>query len=320
MSQVPVSVTARELSALSRSRVLITGAAGMLGAAVEEALARLVPDCHVAGFSHADLDVVNRDAVLALRRQSPDIIVHCAAQTRADICETRTEACHAVQVQGTLNVAALASACGARIVYPQSFLIFDGREEADERTPPAPLSAYGRAKLEAERRLLDVAPESLVVRMGGFFGGHHKDKNFVGGFVVSLIDAIGRGERACSVGNRVWQPSYTRDLAANTLLLLASGRTGVYHMASHGEATFHQVATAVVDELGLGDRVTVNHLSNAERARLEVAPRPERAVLINGRLIREGLDRQRSWREALAEYLASSYFRHLVQNIVATSR
>ncbi|HUF46333.1 MAG TPA: NAD(P)-dependent oxidoreductase [Vicinamibacterales bacterium] len=313
-------VTTRELEPLAGATVLVTGAGGMLGSAVADALMSLVTECRIIASARGDLDVRDRTAVLAMRSAAPDFIVHCAAYTSADGCEAARETCREVQVQGTLNVAELAAVCGAQVVYPQSVFIFDGREvPVTETTSPAPLSEYGRAKLDAEQRLLDRRPDSLVVRMAGFFGGDHRDKNFVGYFTRDLFDGLQRGAKTWRVGTRIWQPTYTRDLAENTLLLMALQRSGLYHMGSEGEATFLDVAHACVTDLGLEGRVTLERLPTGDRSRLEVAPRPERLITACLRLSREGLNRQRPWRDALREYLSRPYFRELAQTALASA-
>lgn len=280
----------------------------MLGSAFREAL-ETIPGCRVVSLDRAALDVTDAPAVLALARERPDVIVHCAADVDADRCEREPDRCRAIQVGGTANMIALAKATGARVVYPQSVFIFDGEElPVTEETTPRPLSVYGREKWAAEQRLVAELPDTLVIRMAGFFGGEARDKNFVGRFTREMMDRVARHEATCEVGDRIWQPTYTRDLAENGLLLLAHDRQGVYHMGSPGEASFAEVASACIEDLGLSDLMSVRRLSPVDRSALEVAPRPHRLITANRRLQAEGLDRQRHWRAALREYLSRPFF------------
>jgi dTDP-4-dehydrorhamnose reductase len=302
-----------ELTALHGRTVVITGAGGMLGSAFAEALATAAPACRVVAMDHQRLDVTNAEAVRELWREHPEVIIHCAADVNADRCERQPRICDAVQVGGTINVIDLALATGAQVVYPQSVFIYDGSElPVTESTIPAPMSAYGRAKLEAERRLLDALPGSLVVRIAGFFGGDARDKNFVGSFTRALLRDGAQGLAARRVGTRVWQPTYTRDVAENILLLLANQATGIYNMGAYGEATFAEVARACVAGLGFDDFIVIEDAPGLHAAH-EIAPRPFRMVTDNQRLAREGLDRQRHWRDALQEYLSRPFFQHQAQ-------
>jgi dTDP-4-dehydrorhamnose reductase len=315
MTDTSPRVTPEELSRLAGETVVVTGAGGNIGSAFAAALG-CIEGCRVLALDRAQLDVRDRARVLALASERPTLIAHCAGDMNADRCEREPEACRDVHVGGTEHIIALARATGARVFYPQSVFIFDGRElPVTEETVPNPLSEYGKAKLTAEAMLRDQLPNALIVRMAGFFGGDHRDKNFVGSFTRSLFAMVEAGERVCRVGARVWQPTYTRDLAENALLLLVRGCTGIYHMGAYGEATFLEVAQACIADLGLSDTITALPLPAAEADRLEVAPRPFRMVTANARLQAEGLDRQRSWREALHEYLARPHFQSRVAQL-----
>lgn len=263
----------------------------------------------VRALDHPTLDVTDHNAVLKEQEWKPDWVIHTAGIVNADFCEENRDTCFENHVGGTKNIIELAKATGAKLCYPQSFLIFDGTENPIlEETEPRPLSVYGEAKWEAEQLVRKELPDALVVRMGGFFGGEERDKNFVGKFARHLRKSIDKDIREISIGDRVWQPTYTKDLAKNCVLLLEKEKTGIYHMASHGEASFFDVATAMVQILGIGDTITILKSSTEYK---EMAKRPLRAVMENKRLTEEGLDDMRPWREALSEYLEKPYFKKL---------
>jgi len=115
------------------------------------------------------------------------------------------------------------------------------------------------------------------------------------------------------VGDRVWQPTFTEDLARNSVLLLEEGKEGIYTMASKGEASFFDVAVTMVDVFGLSNKIEIIKVSAAdiERKTRENARRPQYAEMENKRLIQERLDKMRPWREALEEYLKHDYFKDL---------
>lgn len=297
-----------EPAPLSGRRILITGANGMLGRAFAATLSAEAPRASVLATARDDLDVTHRDAMLRMASFRPDLVIHCAAMVNAERCEREPDLARAVIVDGTRHAIELARAAGAQLVFPQSFLIYDGSiNPVTEDVPPAPLSTYGRLKLEAEHLVVDGARDPLVIRMAGFVGGNAADKNFVGAFTRQLLRMAQDGVDTIEVGDRVWQPTYTVDLARNTLLLLEQARVGTYQMAALGEATFFDVACECVDELG-ADRITVRPVSATRFDAAEAAARPRRVVLANTRLEAEGLSRQRPWREGLREYLRGQHF------------
>lgn len=301
-----------DLSTLNGQSVLITGAGGMLGRAFVESLGARVPSARVVACTRRELDVTDAVCVMSHAGQRLDIIIHCAGPVIAEQCEREPAQAWRAHVEGTANIARLARATSARVLYPQSVLIFDGHElPVTEQTQPAPSSVYARAKVEAERRLLATAVQPLVVTMAGFFGGDERDKNFVGWITRVFDEMLADGRSELAVGDRVWQPTYTMDHARNCLLLLARGKQGRYVMGALGEATFHEVASACVEFLGLGHRIRIAASPSRPFDDREQVKRPARMVVSNGRLNAEGLNRQRPWRDALREYLQRPWFDRL---------
>lgn len=292
-------------------RIVVTGADGMLGRGFKQVL--VGSNSSVQFFNHQELDVSESSCVKKIVESSPDLIVHCAALVNADYCENNYQEAFDVTVGGMENVIQAADVCGSKIFYPQSFLIFDGRETPiNESTIPNPLSVYGQLKYEAEKKLLASIVPSLVVRMAGFFGGMEKDKNFVGKFIIHLIKLIKAGVQSVDVGDRVWQPTYTKDLALNSMKLLNEGRSGIYNMSCHGEASFYELAVKIVEYLGLDSRIIVNQVSSEQFNSKEPAKRPLKAIFDNEKLIADGMDIQRDWQVALKEYLSDPYFKKLL--------
>jgi dTDP-4-dehydrorhamnose reductase len=296
---------------LSTTPILLTGGGGMLGTAFAE-IAGTSPRFVPYALSHGALDVRDASAVM----KCADLvaggwIVHCAAMVDVKGCATDPDAARAVIVDGTRNVTALAKAAGARLLFPQSFLIYGGGDGLiGEATPPAPLSLYGSLKLEAEAVVLETLGEPLVIRMAGFFGGGELDKNFVGRIIPAMHRAMLRGDTVFPVGDRVWQPTWTRDLAENSLHLMHLEAAGTYQMGSHGEATFYEVAAEIAKALGWAGRLRIEPVPSALVAQEETGPerRPDRAVMACERLRREGRDLQRDWRATLHAYLTHPHF------------
>jgi dTDP-4-dehydrorhamnose reductase len=302
----------RELSSLNHKTILITGANGMLGRAFTELIRALIPTAHLFAAGKDILDVTDLQSVKGYLSINPDIIIHCAAKVNADYCEEHEDEAFDIIVTGTRNILELAKQTGATVFFPQSFLIYDGREQPiTELTKPNPLSAYGRLKLMAENMLFKELPDSLVVRMAGFFGGWEADKNFVGKIIPRMSQLIREGCHALEIGDRIWQPTYTNDLAFNSLVLLSENKSGVYCMASKGTASFFDLSSVIVDALGIGNRLTLQKVSSVLVSKNEKALRPIAAIIENRRLKHDNLDFQRTWQESITEYLDHPYFTNM---------
>lgn len=285
----------------------------MLGSAFTEFLRG--ENYSVRPLAHTDLDVRDRARVFEEAAFAPDVVIHTAGIVNADYCEEHRDECFASHVGGTENIIELCRRTGAQLLYPQTFLIFDGTEvPATEETSPRPLSVYGEAKWRAEQMVRERLPEALIVRMGGFFGGYEKDKNFVGKFAYLLKKSVAQGQKSLQGIERVWQPTFTEELARNCTQLIEQHATGVYHMASHGSASFFDVARAMVEIFGLEKRIEIEKVPShyfEEKCR-----RPENGTMENKCLQAEGRDQMSHWRLALEEYLRRPYFQNLFAGLV----
>lgn len=294
---------------LKDKTVLITGGTGKLAQAFHNSIKTLTPETRVFLTTKEDLNVEDSAAFKKYLKFNPNVVIHCAARVNADYCETNfTEAKENI-IGGTRNTVRFTEETGSKIFYPQSFLIFDGKTDpVDENVTPNPVSNYGKLKLEAENLVLHQA-NSLAVRMGGFFGGGKYDTNFVGKFTRQISTLISSGKHEIDIGDRIWQPTFTTDLAENSLILLALGKCGIYNMAGHGQATFFDVANFIVDSLQLENQIRVNKMAPNYTKHLDIALRPSSINMVNARLISESLDFQRHWRVSLKEYLESQDFK-----------
>jgi dTDP-4-dehydrorhamnose reductase len=289
--------------------VLVTGGEGMLGRGFA-AMAVQFPQFAVLTPGKAVLDVRDPAALVSWADQvGGGWIVHCAARVDVEGCAREPEAARETIVTGSRNVAELAARSGARLLYPQSFLTYDGVVNPIPETEiPRPLSFYGELKYAAEQAIIEVHGDPLIVRMAGFFGGEGADKNFVGRIIPTMKAAIDRGETRFSVGTRRWQPTFTEDLALNCLLLMARNARGSYQMACHGDASFAELAEVIVAALGWQDALAIDHVDPAAVSGNELGRRPASAVLAMDRLRDQGMDLQRDWRSTLMLYLQRSHW------------
>jgi dTDP-4-dehydrorhamnose reductase len=296
------------LEGLEGKSFLITGGQGNLGSAFAEAIRENIPHSLICNPGKAELDVSDVNSFASLNGFSPDFVIHCAAKVDADFCENNPEVARQIVVNGSKNVIDFSFAKGAKLFYPQSFLIFDGSENpTNEVTPPNPLSVYGEMKLEAEDLITSV-DDSLIVRMGGFYGSESKDKNFVGKIFEQFKQMLKSGGGDIEIGNREWQPTYTKDLAENSLVLLGLEKSGIFNMACLGKASFYEIALLMTEKLEIDDLVNILPAPDKSDVKHDVAPRPRTVFMDNSRLNLEGLNTQREWKVALSEYLELPFF------------
>ena len=258
-----------------RRRVLITGAGGQLGRALQQEFA----GDELVALSHKDWDV-------ALPPPSglpaPDLVLHAAAWTDVDGAEADPQGAAAVNIAGTANVASL----GAPLVAFSSDYVFDGRKREPyvESDGVNPLSAYGRTKLHGEAA---AGPDAWIVRTSWLFGptGHNFVRTMLRLGVERAEVAVVDDQRGC--------PTYVGHLARAVRDLVDADRPrGVWHLAAEGDCTWADFAEAIFFEAGVDCRV--RRVSTEDLGR--PALRPAYAVLRSERIDAPALPH---WREGL---------------------
>ncbi|MFC5503424.1 dTDP-4-dehydrorhamnose reductase [Lysinimonas soli] len=282
------------------TRYLVTGASGMLGQDLQAALAR-DPDARreVTALSRAELDVTDRDAVLAAVG-GHDLVINAAAYTNVDGAETHEDEAFAINAAGIENLAVAAREHGARLLTISTDYVFDGAGTSPypEDAPRDPLNAYGRSKAEGERLALAAHPAGVfIVRTAWLYGAGGPN------FAATMLRLAASNPTVSVVDDQLGQPTWTADLAAALVELAESDATpGIYHATNGGQTSWYGFARAIFAEAGLDpERVLPTDSASFVRP----APRPAYSVLGHAAWDRAGLAPLRDWREALAAAAAS---------------
>ena len=253
-------------------KVLVTGAAGQLGSELVDVFARAGHD--VVGTTHQTLDICDAAAVAAVvEAERPDWILHGAAWTAVDACESDPERAEAVNGGGTRNVVAAAERVGARVLYVSTDYVFDGTKTGPyvESDSPRPQSVYGASKLSGERAM---RPGDLTVRISWVCGYH-------GNNMVKTILRIAAAQPTLTfVDDQVGHPTFADDAARGMLALVESGASGVFHLTNQGVVSWCGFARAVLAAAG-DDPSRVAAIATADLQPPRPAKRPANSVLDN---------------------------------------
>jgi dTDP-4-dehydrorhamnose reductase len=280
-------------------RVVVTGAAGLLGAAVCRELAPYV-DLHA--FDRARLELTDAAAVsAAVAGVAPDLVVNCAAFNDVDGAEDRAPEALDVNAFAVLSLARAARAAGARLVHYSTDFVFDGTasEPYTEDDPPRPQSNYGASKLLGDWFALEEC-RAWVLRVESLFGDPPSSGGRRGS-LGTLVDKIRSGAEVPVFVDRTVSPACTADVARATReLVAADAPQGIYNCVNSGFGTWADVAGEAARLLGVPLRMRPLTL---ETAGLK-ARRPRFCALSNEKLERAGV-RMPDWRDALARYVAA---------------
>lgn len=291
------------------ARVLITGCGGMLGDAMFATFSAACREVHATDLAVTEpwltrLDVREMaECERAFAEIRPTVVLHLAALTDLEYCETHPDDCWRTNALGVENVALLARNYDTTMVYISTAGIFSGdKEEYHDFDVPSPLSQYGKSKYHGERFVETRVPKYFCLRAGWMMGGGpYKDKKFIN----KLYRQIKGGARELRVvDDRFGTPTYTVDFARSVAFLLTTGYYGVYNHVCGGGGSRFDVATEFVQLLGLADTIPVVRVPSDYYRTDYFAPRPLSERLVNLKLTARGLNRMRDWRACLSEYSA----------------
>lgn len=283
---------------VSGSRVFVTGAAGQLAGEILQAFAGRV----VAAHTRASLDVTDPAAVArAVADAAPDTVINCAAFNDVDGAEDHPRAALAVNALAVRSLARAAGRAGAVLVHYGTDFVFDGEATAPYREDdrPSPRSTYAVSKLLGEWLALD-APQAYVLRVESLFGAA-RGAQVRKGTLDRIVEGIEAGREVRVFTDRVVSPSHVGDIAAATRHLVETGAAyGLYHCVNDGAATWHEVAQAAAEMLGVTPRLLPTTM---DQAKLKAA-RPRYCALSPAKLAAAGFPMP-DWRTALARWIGN---------------
>jgi dTDP-4-dehydrorhamnose reductase len=280
-------------------RVLVTGAGGLLAAAI-------IREFEMAGetlvaLGRADLDITDPAQVHeAIARARPDLVVNCAAFNDVDGAEADAAAALRLNAFAVRSLAGSARRAGARFVHYSTDFVFDGEETRPyvEDDPPNPRSAYGASKLLGEWFALE-HPDAYVLRVEALFGEPGPGGSRTGS-LKGILTRIRAGEPTPVFVDRTITPGYTTDIAAATReLVMRRAAPGLYHCVNSGPTTWADVAAEAARLLGAPLKMKPITLESVSLP----APRPKFSALANARLAAAGISMP-TWQDALARHLA----------------
>jgi dTDP-4-dehydrorhamnose reductase len=279
-------------------RLLITGARGLLGAAIVREFAAAGWD--ITGRDRDALDVTDPGAVARqVGEVRPDLIVNCVGYNDVDGAEQAPVTALQVNALAVRGLAAAARTARATFVHYGSDFVFDGESDRPygEEDRPNPRSVYAVSKLLGEWFAQD-HPRAYVLRVESLFGEPRPEGSRQGS-LQGIVARLRAGQQVPVFVDRTVSPAYTADVAAATRALVEQGAPpGLYHCVNSGAASWADIAGEAARLLGLPiDMKPITLESAALPAR-----RPKYSALSTARLAAAGIAMP-AWQDALGRYL-----------------
>lgn len=279
-------------------RVVVTGAAGQVGREVAEHC--LDRGDEVVACDRATLDVSDRLAVHGLvSAVRPDVVIHCAAWTAVDACESDPAKAHLMNGSAAQHVAEAAAIVGAHLVAVSTDYVFDGTKPAPyvESDPTNPVSVYGQSKLEGERAVLAVGGSATIARTSWVCGRYGAN------MVKTILRIAEQPGELRFVDDQRGHPTIAADLAVLLRRLAVERVAGVVHTTNQGPVSWFEFTQEVLAAAG-HDPGRVQPVATADLHPPRPAPRPANSVLAPQALLDHGIDLLDDFRAPLRNLVA----------------
>ena len=281
-------------------RVLLTGGKGMLGRTLCSVLAdefEVVP----TDLPEADITDISGFGKV-LDKYAPEAVIHCAAMTQVDDCESKQDLAYRLNAFGSANVARCCKERGIRLIAISTDYVFDGKSavpynEFDIATGGD--TVYGKSKFAGERAIRELAPESVICRISWLYGPGGPS------FVHAMMKLAASGKNELKVvDDQHGNPTSTFAVANGLRNILKHPElSGVFHLTCEGVTTWKGFAEKIFEYAGVDCKV--NGCTTEEFPR--PAPRPHHSALDKMMLRIAGLPPMPDWQDALKEFMDKEF-------------
>ncbi len=298
-------------------KVFVTGVCGQLGHDVMNELSKrgyegigtdIAPEyagvqdgTAVTKAPYVSLDITDKQAVTKIITDiHPDVIVHCAAWTAVDMAEDddKVEKVRAINAGGTQNIADVAKAIDAKMVYISTDYVFDG--QGTEPWDPdckdyKPMNVYGQTKLEGELAVANTLSKYFIVRIAWVFGKNGKN------FIKTMLKVGKTHDEVRVVNDQIGTPTYTFDLARLLVDMIETDKYGYYHATNEGGyISWYDFTKEIYKDAGYTTKVIP---VTTEEYGLSKAARPFNSRLDKSKLTENGFTPLPSWQDAVKRYI-----------------
>ena len=238
----------RDLRVTERIRLAVTGLTGQVVSAL---IARAPKNVEILALGRPQLELAKRDAVLtSFKAVHCDAIINAAAYTAVDKAESEPEVAMRINGEGAGYVAEAAAALNLPLLHLSTDYVFSGDLDRPYREddPTGPIGAYGRSKLEGEKRIAAIHSNHVILRTAWVYSPYGAN------FVKTMLRLSETRDEVRVVSDQIGNPTSAVDIAEELYLISrrviednASELRGYFHMAGQGEASWADLATRIFE-------------------------------------------------------------------------
>lgn len=276
--------------------ILVTGSNGLLGQKITERVLAIKDFNLIAtakganrypikeGYVYAEMDILDKANVAAVvAKFKPDAIIHTAAMTNVDTCESQKELAYELNVKAVETLIEVCEKFDIQLIHLSTDFVFDGLNGPyDEEAPTCPVSYYGQTKVEAEEALKKSKIKWAALRTIIVYGivSDMSRSNIV----LWAKAALEKGEPINVVNDQWRMPTLAEDLADCCLLAVSKNVQGIYNASGKDMMSISELVAKVADFWNL-DKGLIKEISGATLN--QAAKRPARTGFILDKTIRD---------------------------------
>ena len=277
-----------------------------VGTDVAEVYSSIVDGFPATTLPYVALDITNADKVeQVITEVQPDAVIHCAAWTAVDMAEDddKVELVRAVNAGGTQNIASVCKKLDCKMTYISTDYVFNG--QGTEPWQPdckdyAPLSVYGKTKLEGELAVSNTLEKYFIVRIAWVFGLNGKN------FIKTMLNVGKKYDTVRVVNDQIGTPTYTLDLARLLVDMVETDKYGYYHATNEGGyISWYDFTCEIFRQAGYTTKIVP---VTTEEYGLSKAARPFNSRLDKSKLAENGFKSLPTWQDAVSRYLKEIEF------------
>ncbi|HBB35408.1 MAG TPA: NAD(P)-dependent oxidoreductase [Cyanobacteria bacterium UBA8803] len=258
-------------------KLLVTGTSGFLGWHLGQ-IAQAEWEVYGTYFSHpleipgvklVNIDLRNFQELQQLfRKLQPAAVMHTAAQSSPNFCQTHHDETTAINVTASWNIAGLCADLSIPCAFTSTDLVFDGLNPPYRETDPVcPVNAYGEQKVQAEEGMLARYPLTAICRMPLMFG---RAAPTASSFIQPFIQILREGKELSLFADEFRTP-VSGQTAAKGLLLALEKVQGIIHLGGKERVSRYDFGRLLVEVLQLPE----TKLKSCSQADVTMAaPRP----------------------------------------------
>ncbi len=241
-------------------KFLVTGSAGLVGRQVVKDLLRSytqVYSCYHTSKPEdgiaTPLDLTDKDGIIkVVESTKPDVIIHLAAMTNVDLCETQKDLVTKINAKSTAVLAEQAKKLGAFMVYVSTDYVFDGEEGLKKESDNTePIDHYGKSKLEGEKAVEEIAAKWCIARTSTPYGIHPKKKSFP----IFIAENLKAKIPLDIITDQYTSPTYVPNLSRMLIEISSRNIQGILHVSGATRISRYDMAEIVAEKLGLDKKL-----------------------------------------------------------------